>query len=93
MVQRASVLAARCGVADRVAFAVGDVAALPFGDASFAEVVSTRFEQRGAGIPELATDSPFGGTRTRDIAIRLGPIPLVYRAKLRREPMMAPAEG
>jgi SAM-dependent methyltransferase len=41
MVQRASVLAARSGVADRVAFTVGDVAALPFGDASFEVVVST----------------------------------------------------
>jgi SAM-dependent methyltransferase len=41
MVQRASLLAARSGVADRVAFRVGDVAALPFGDASFDVVVST----------------------------------------------------
>jgi SAM-dependent methyltransferase len=41
MVQRASKLAARSGVADRVAFGVGDVAALPFGEASFEVVVST----------------------------------------------------
>jgi ubiquinone/menaquinone biosynthesis C-methylase UbiE len=40
MVQRASKLAARSGVADRVAFGVGDVAA-PFGEASFDVVVST----------------------------------------------------
>jgi SAM-dependent methyltransferase len=129
MVQRASVLAARSGVADRVTFAVGDVAALAFDDASFDVVVSTlsahhwpdpaaalgeiyrvlrpggvariydlvdwlrRFEQHGPGIPELATDSPFGGACTHDVAIRLGPIPLVYRAELRREPPMAPGEG
>jgi SAM-dependent methyltransferase len=122
MVQRASRLAARSGVADRVAFVVGDVAALPFGDASFAVVVSTlsahhwpdpaaglaeihrvlrpggvariydlvdwlrRFEQHGVGIPERAADSPFGGARTRDLAIKVGPIPLVYRAELRRGP-------
>ena len=41
MVARANALAARSGVADRVAFRVGDVAALPFPDASFDVVVST----------------------------------------------------
>jgi SAM-dependent methyltransferase len=41
MVERASVLAASSGVADRVGFRVGDVAALPFPDASFDLVMST----------------------------------------------------
>ena len=41
MVERAIKLATRSGVADRVAFGIGDVAALPFGDASFDVVVST----------------------------------------------------
>lgn len=41
MVERAGVLAARSGVADRVGFRVGDVAALPFPDASFDLVMST----------------------------------------------------
>jgi SAM-dependent methyltransferase len=41
MVERASVLATRSGVADRVGFQVGDVAALPFPDASFDLVMST----------------------------------------------------
>jgi SAM-dependent methyltransferase len=123
MVARANALAARSGVADRVAFQVGDVAALPFPDATFDVVVSTlslhhwrdparglaeiyrvlrpggvariydlvdwirQFEQRGPGIAELARSSPFGdrGAYTTSIAARLGPIPLVYRAELRRE--------
>lgn len=122
MVERANALAARMGVADRVNFQVGDVAALPFADASFDIVVSTlslhhwqnpatglaeiyrvlrpggvariydlvdwirRFEQGGAGIVELARNSPFanGGTFARSITTRLGPIPLVYLAELRR---------
>ena len=41
MVERAKSLAARGGVADRVEFRVGDVASLPFADASFDIVVST----------------------------------------------------
>src|SRR6266545_2133551 len=41
MVARANALAARSGVTDRVSFRVGDVAALPFPDASFDVVVST----------------------------------------------------
>lgn len=41
MVKRASRLAARSGVADRVSFEVGDVAALPFHDATFQFVLST----------------------------------------------------
>lgn len=41
MVERASALAARSGVADRVRFRVGDVSALPFADASFDATVST----------------------------------------------------
>lgn len=41
MVERASRLAARSGVADRVGVQVGDVAALPFRDATFDLVIST----------------------------------------------------
>jgi SAM-dependent methyltransferase len=41
MVERAEALAARSGVADRVAFRVGDVASLPFAEASFDAAVST----------------------------------------------------
>ena len=123
MVERATSMAVRAGVADRVGFAVGDVAALPFPAASFDLVVSTfsahhwpnpangltelyrvlrpdgiariydvvdcigQFEQHGPGITELAADSPFGrrGTRMQDIAIRLGPIPLVYLAEFRHD--------
>jgi SAM-dependent methyltransferase len=127
MVERASKLAARSGVADRVAFGVGDVAALPFGEASFDVVVSTLsahhwpdragglaelyrvlrpggvawiydladwitgFERHGPGIAELAGDSRFdgGGGYTQRVTARVGPIPLVYRAELRREGPMA----
>lgn len=57
MVERASKLAARSGVADRVAFGVGDVAALPFGDASFDAVVSTlsahHWPDPAAGLAEI----------------------------------------
>jgi SAM-dependent methyltransferase len=41
MVERASSLAARCRVADRVEFRAGDVASLPFADSDFDAVVST----------------------------------------------------
>lgn len=41
MVERASALAAKSDVGDRVTFQVGDVAALPFPDATFDVVVST----------------------------------------------------
>jgi SAM-dependent methyltransferase len=123
MVQRATALAARAGVAGRVAFQMGDVTALPFPDASFDLVVSTfslhhwanpagglaeiyrvlrpggvariydvvdwirRFEHAGPSITALAGESPFGdrGTWQQRIAIKLGPIPLVYRADLLRE--------
>ena len=46
-----------------------------------------RFEREGPGIAELARASPFGdhGTCAWRITSRLGPIPLVYRAELRRE--------
>jgi SAM-dependent methyltransferase len=130
MVERANALAARSGIADRVGFRDGDVAALPFPDASFDVVVSTlslhhwqnpaaglaeiyrllrpggvariydlvdwirRFEQSGAGITELARKSPFGdrGSWTHRISTRLGPIPLVYLAELRREQLSATSE-
>jgi SAM-dependent methyltransferase len=123
MVERANALAARSGVADRVAFQVGDVAALPFPDASFDVVASTlslhhwrdparglaeidrvlrpggvalvydvadwltRLESRGPGVAQLLQSSPFGarGMVTRSVTTRLGPIPLAYRAELRRE--------
>ena len=131
MVERANALAARSEVAERVAFQVGDVAALPFPDASFDVVVSTlslhhwanpvkglaeiyrvlrpdgaariydvvdwirRFEQPGPGIVELARESPFGdvGTRSVRITFRLGPVPIVYQADLRREPARASRDG
>jgi SAM-dependent methyltransferase len=57
MVERASVLAASSGVADRVEFQVGDVAALPFPDASFDLVVSTlsahHWPDPATGLAEL----------------------------------------
>jgi SAM-dependent methyltransferase len=110
-------------VDNRVDFRVGDVASLPFPDASFDAVVSTfslhhwsdparglseiyrvlrpggvariydlvdwlrRFEQGGAGIDQLARESAFGahGRITIENAMRIGPVPLVYRAELSRE--------
>jgi SAM-dependent methyltransferase len=131
MVELATARAARAGVAGRVAFRVGDVAALPFPDASFDVVVSTfslhhwpdparglaeiyrvlrpggvariydlvdwirRFEQGGPGLVTLAGESPFGdrGTWTRSITVRLGPIPLVYRADLQRVSSGAASAG
>ena len=130
MVARANALAARSGVANRVHFQVGDVAALPFPDATFDVVVSTlslhhwenqagglaeiyrvlrrdgvvriydvvdwirQFERRGPDIAELVRGSPFAdhGTCTLSIAARLGPIPLIYRADLRREAAHAPSD-
>jgi SAM-dependent methyltransferase len=46
-----------------------------------------RFEQSGAGIVELARNSPFGdrGSWTHCIIVSLGPIPLVYLAELRHD--------
>jgi len=123
MVERADALAARCGVADRVAFRVGDVASLPFAEASFDAAVSTfslhhwddrsrglaevhrvlrpggvaviydlagwirRFERGGPTAGELAVEGPYGrdGVRWQGLALTLGPIPLAYRAELRRE--------
>jgi ubiquinone/menaquinone biosynthesis C-methylase UbiE len=132
MVERAISLAARSGVADRVAFQIGDVAALPFADDSFDVVVSTlsahhwpnpaaglaeihrvlrpggvariydvvdwirRFEQQGPDIVEHAKSSPFRGEAeacTRTLVVRLGSIPLIYRADLRREPLGATRSG
>jgi SAM-dependent methyltransferase len=131
MVERANALAARTDVADRVEFRIGDVASLPFADASFDVVVSTfslhhwqhpamglaeiyrvlrpggvariydlvdwirRFEQSGAGIMELTRNSPFGdhGSWTHCIIAKLGPIPLVYLAELRRDQLGGTREG
>ena len=47
----------------------------------------TGLERHGAGIAELASDSPFDGHSafTQRITTRVGPIPLVYRAELRRK--------
>lgn len=59
----------------------------PGGVARIYDVVDwvRQFEQGGPGIAELAQRSPFGdqGIFTLSIPIRLGPIPLVYRADLR----------
>jgi SAM-dependent methyltransferase len=121
MVARATDLAARSGLSDRVAFRVGDVGALPLPDESVDVAVSTfslhhwpdpagglaeiyrvlrpggvvrlydvvdwirRFERSGPGIAELAARSPFGGCE-RIITSGIGPLPLVYRADLRRAP-------
>ncbi len=52
-----------------------------------------RFEQQGAGIAELAKDSPFGGHGRHSVTTRVGPIPLVYRADLWRERPSASREG
>jgi hypothetical protein len=51
----------------------------------------TGLERHGPGIAELAGDSPFDarGGYTQRITTKLGPIPLVYRAELRREGLMA----
>jgi hypothetical protein len=51
----------------------------------------TRLERHGAGIAELATDSPVDGrgAYTQRVTTKLGPIPLIYQAELRREGPMA----
>jgi SAM-dependent methyltransferase len=57
MVERATSLASRGGVAGRAEFRVGDVAALPFPDASFDVVVSTfslhHWPNPAAGLAEI----------------------------------------
>jgi len=57
MVERADALAARCGVADRVAFRVGDAASLPFAEATFDAAVSTfslhHWDDRPRGLAEV----------------------------------------
>ena len=57
MVERANSLVARCGVAERVEFRVGDVASLPFPDASFSAVVSTfslhHWQDPAKGLEEI----------------------------------------
>jgi SAM-dependent methyltransferase len=57
MVERASSLAANSGVADRVEYRVGDVASLPFADASFDAVVSTfslhHWQSPAKGLEEI----------------------------------------
>ena len=61
----------------------------PGGTARIYDVVDwiRRLEQGGPGITELAAKSAFGerGGYTTGVTIRLGPVPLVYRAELRRE--------
>jgi SAM-dependent methyltransferase len=73
MVQRAAKLAAGSGVADWVAFVVGDVAALPFGDASFDVVVSTlsahHWPDPAGSLAEIYRVLRLGGTaRIYDLA-------------------------
>jgi SAM-dependent methyltransferase len=59
----------------------------PGGVARIYDVVDwiRHFERSGPGIAELAAQSPFGGCE-RIITSGIGPIPLVYRADLRRAP-------
>jgi SAM-dependent methyltransferase len=123
MVERARTVAVVSFVDSRVDYRVGDIAALPFPDASFDAIVSTfslhhwsdpagglseiyrvlrpggiariydlvdwlrQFEQRGPGIAQLARESAFAarGSIAIDDAIKIGPVPLVYRADLIRE--------
>jgi SAM-dependent methyltransferase len=131
MVERARSLTTTSGVADRVEFHVGDVAALSFPDASFDVVVSTfslhhwsdpadglaeiyrvlrpggvavvydlvdwvqGFGHGRASIAELVQASPLGDRQawTRRITVKFGPIPLVYRAELRRDHLRATRGG
>lgn len=57
MVERANSLAANSGVAERVEFRAGDVASLPFPDASFDAVVSTfslhHWQRPAKGLEEI----------------------------------------
>jgi ubiquinone/menaquinone biosynthesis C-methylase UbiE len=73
MVERATSLATRSGVADRVGFRVGDVASLPFPDASFDVVVSTfsahHWPDPAKGLEELhRVLRPGGVARVHDVA-------------------------
>src|SRR5947208_10289706 len=73
MVERAGALAARSGVAGRVAFQVGDVAALPFPDASFDAAVSTfslhHWSNPARGLAEIyRVLRPGGVARVYDFA-------------------------
>ena len=57
----------------------------PGGVARIYDVVDwiRRSEDRGAGITDLASRSPFGGAIVETV-VRLGPIPIVQRAELRK---------
>ena len=73
MVERANSLAVRSGVADRVEFRVGDVASLPFPDASFDAVVSTfslhHWPHPAKGLEEIyRVLRPGGVARIYDVA-------------------------
>ena len=73
MVERASSLAANSCVADRVEFLVGDVASLPFADASFDAVVSTfslhHWPDPANGLKEIyRVLRPGGVARVYDVA-------------------------
>jgi hypothetical protein len=55
-----------------------------------------RLEQQGPDLVELARSSPFGdgaAITTRKLVVRVGPVPLIYRADLRREPRAAAGRG
>jgi SAM-dependent methyltransferase len=68
----------------------------PGGVARIYDVVDwiRRFEQGGAGIAQLARESAFGerGRVKIDNALRIGPVPLAFRAELSRERMSLPAD-
>jgi ubiquinone/menaquinone biosynthesis C-methylase UbiE len=70
----------------------------PGGIARIYDVVDwiRRFEQQGPDVVELAKSSPFRGGAAaggRTLVARMGPIPLLYRADLRREPAGAGSQG
>lgn len=74
MVEMANALATRAGVADRVTFQLGDVAALPFPDASFDAVVSTfsfhHWPDRAGGLTQIyRVLRPGGIARIYDVAV------------------------